>query len=506
VENEDTESQSSAILSGLPVLMKESYATGETDGVQTALKSNSILSILLANLNSEEVASFLIDAAIEAAGKDRGGLAAILNSILASCCETEGGTANPQISLAILNGMDKRNSVDETSMVTPDLVSLSLVYYAHYQSLKANGGKELEIASQTILERSQKIAKKAAGSQRRKELNMARRRGANSNEIDSKQTERNLQSLYGPDFRILHETSDVIVISKPAGMVCYHSKRTGAGKISSSRKKKIRASNENDSDTEAKWMDISIVDALIDCSVSLSTLNPSARGVVHRLDRGTSGSLILAKSDHIHLILTALFFLRKVEKKYLALVPGCKSTNHDAIRTEDENMKQISDDTLSLGSTGVIDAPVDGRPARSTFRVVKEYWNETQSRLPNALLLEVATLTGRKHQVRVHCASLGHPILFDPLYSASSNTSSSKKGQTKRYCLSPTLKEEMDNSIITKAFSDLLLLDNSQQKQQERFFLHAASLSIDELGISVNAPLPKWWADFMEQLEKCSAN
>ena len=497
MENGDDKSQSST---NLAVVIKESYATGETDGVRAALNSINIPSELSANLNSEEVASLLIDAAIKAAEKDRGSLGSMLNSILASCCRLD--NTYPQISLAILNGIDKMHSMDETSMVAPDIVSLLLVYYTLNQASEQKGGvEELGNASQTILERAQKLAKKAAGSQRRKELNMERRRGSNFIDIDSKQLENNLQSLYGPDIRVLHETSDVIVVSKPAGMVCYHTKRTGAGKITSSRKKSIRATNANESNSinnGAKWMDISLVDALIDSSVSLSTLNPSARGIVHRLDRGTSGSLILAKSDESHLILTALFFLRKVEKTYLALVSGCN--NQIVSGLEDEDMKQ-NIEPLSVGSSGVIDVPVDGRPARSTYRVVDEYGSDEQSTLPNALLLEVATLTGRKHQVRVHCASLGHPILLDPLYPSSNvdqKSKSSDKGQKKRHKSSPTPTNEMDDTVLAKAVSDLLL-DNSQH-QQERFFLHAASLSVKELGISVNAPLPRWWVDFTSQL------
>ena len=155
---------------------------------------------------------------------------------------------------------------------------------------------------------------------------------------------------------------------------------------------------------------------------------------------------------------------------------------------------------LSLGSSGVIDVPVDGRPARSTYRVVEEYGSDDQSTLPNALLLEVATHTGRKHQVRVHCASLGHPILLDPLYSSSNvdqKSKSSDKGQKKRHKSSPTPNKEVDGTVLAKAVSDLLL-DNSRH-QQERFFLHAASISVKELGISVNALLPRWWVEVTSQ-------
>jgi hypothetical protein len=112
----------------------------------------------------------------------------------------------------------------------------------------------------------------------------------------------------------------------------------------------------------------------------------------------------------------------------------------------------------------------------------------------------IKTLTGRKHQVRVHCASLGHPILLDPLYPSSNvdqKSKSSDKGQKKRHKSSPTPTNEMDDTVLAKAVSDLLL-DNSQH-QQERFFLHAASISVKELGISVNALLPRWWVEVTSQ-------
>lgn len=495
--DDDGASHSNINPSDLPAILKESYASGETDGVQAAFKSNNVISNLSANFDTEMVASYLIDAAIEAARKDRGVLAAMLNSILASCCGNEDDDAHPQISLAILTSVDKMHVLDESSMIAPDIVSLSLIYYALDQSSKSNGGAKIyEYPSHTILERAQRLAKKVAGSHRRKELNRERRRGINANEIDSNQVERNLQLLCGPDIRILHETTAVIVISKPAGMICYHSKRTGAGKITSSRKKNIRIANDND------FLDVSIVDALIDSSVSLSTLNPSARGIVHRLDRGTSGSLVLAKTDEIHLILTALFFLRKVEKKYLALVPGL-SSHSNTINDGNVGCESMGQNTksLSLGSTGVIDVPVDGRPARSSYTVVNQYGEDKHSSTPNALMLEVATLTGRKHQVRVHCASLGRPIFLDLLYSSSNaemNSKAIEKGKKKRPS-SPTLNSDNNKSELAKALDDVLL-DNAKH-QQERFFLHAASLAVKELGICVDAPLPRWWGDFTDRLE-----
>jgi 23S rRNA-/tRNA-specific pseudouridylate synthase len=250
-------------------------------------------------------------------------------------------------------------------------------------------------------------------------------------------------------------------------------------------------------------MDISLVDALLDCSVSLSTVNPSARGIVHRLDRGTSGTIVLAKTDEVHLKLISLLFLRRSEKKYFALVPGLnKILAAGKFAGEDDGScvgkKNL---TLSLGSSGIIDVPVDGRPARSSYRVVRVFGKENQSSLsPDALLLEVATLTGRKHQVRVHCASLGHPIFLDPLYASSSILESTSRvaenGQKKRRG-SSTVKTDITDQALPKAIADAV---DKSNLQPERFFLHAASLSIRELGVSVNAPLPQWWVDTIDQL------
>jgi 23S rRNA-/tRNA-specific pseudouridylate synthase len=514
IQGDDDESRSSIALADLSAMMKESYRSGETDGIQDALKSSNILAVLSAKHNAEQVANQLIDAAVTAAGKDRGCLAAIINSILASCCGDEDNDADkypssvhPKIALAILDLINKMHSKDSTSMVTPDIVSLSLAYYAlNPTSRRHHGIEDFALQSNGILDRARRMAKKAAGSQRRKSLVSERRRGGNTDKIDARITEGDLQSLYGPDIRVLHETSDVIVVSKPAGMVCYHSRNTGAGKITPSRKKKIRTSNANASDDGivdgvGKRMDISLVDALLDCSVLLSTLNPSARGIVHRLDRGTSGAIVLAKTDEIHLRLIALFFLRRSEKKYFALVPGCNNILA-AGNVEDDGSCVDKKKTLafSLGSSGIIDVPVDGRPARSSYRVVRVFGKEKQPLLsPDALLLEVATLTGRKHQVRVHCASLGHPIFLDPLYASSSilesNSRVAEKGQKKGRG-SSTVKTGIVVPALPKAIVDAV---DKSNHQQERFFLHAASLSIREVGVSVNAPLPQWWVDTLDQ-------
>lgn len=500
-------SQTNIELSDLSEIIKESYISGETDGVQAALSSENILTKLLANLNAEEVANKLVVAAIDAAGKDRGRLAAMINGILALCCGSEehNDDANninpsmlhPRIALAILDLVDGMYSMDAASMVTPDIVALSLVYYSlHQMSNQHDNSNEFEAESRAIVERAQRLAKKMAGSQLRKALAAERRQGSETIGIDSKQVESHLQSLYGTDIHVLSETKDAIVISKPAGIVCYHTKKTTAGKISRKKKRRAGSNNADCSKGGMKQMDISLVDALLDVPVSLSTLNPSARGIVHRLDRGTSGSIVLAKTDELHLKLVALFFLRRVKKKYLALVPGSNTTNNmSGGEGAGSDYRPVP---FTMGSTGTINVPVDGRPAHSRYRVVKLFGKQNQSSTPEALLLEVETLTGRKHQVRVHCASLGHPIFLDPMY-YSSESNQSKRGKEQKKRGSPyTYNAKNTIPIHPKAISDLL--DNSKHKQVQ-FFLHAVSLSIPELGLSVNAPLPKWWLDVMDHLD-----
>jgi len=503
------DSQTNVELSDLSEIIEESFVSGETDGVQAAFSSASILTKLLANLNTEEVANKLVVAAIDAAGKDRGRLAAMINSILASCCGSEEhnddtnkvnpSMVHPRLALAILDLVDGMFSIDAASMVTPDIVTLSLVYYSLHQiiSNQNDNSNEFEAESRAILERAQRLAKKMAGSQLRKALAAERRQVSKTIGIDSKQIESHLQSLYGTDIHVLNETKDVIVISKPAGIVCYHTKKTTAGKISRKKKRRADSDSTDCSKDGMKQMDISLVDALLDVPVSLSTLNPSARGIVHRLDRGTSGSIVLAKTDEIHLRLVALFFLRRVKKKYLALVPGSNTTN--SISGDEGAGLNHMPLSFTMGSTGSINVPVDGRPAHSRYRVMKLFGKQKQlSTIPNALLLEVETLTGRKHQVRVHCASLGHPIFLDPIY-YSLESKQSKRGKEKKKRGSPSTHNAKNTiPIQPTAISDLL--DNSKHKQ-EQFFLHADSLSIPELGLSVNAPLSKWWLDTMDHLD-----
>lgn len=475
--------------------LRTAYNSGETDDVQDIITSRSILSLLLTNnefSTIENVGCYLIESAIQASTTNkqlnRGVLSGILNAILASCCAEEApndafGMKYSDLALEILEQMDEMYANDDSTMVSPDLVSLSLVYYSYMaQRGSYPFDSDATVIQSRILERSQKLAKKSAGSARRKALAAEKRRKSSSTSND---LSAQLQSLYGPDISVLHEDDDLIILSKPAGMVCYHNKKTSAGKLTTSRKKKSRDGDKKGKSYGTKELDISLEDALLDMGVPLSTLNPTARGIVHRLDRGTSGTIVLAKNDDSHLRLVALFFMRRIKKTYMALVPA----------------RSLVDDNMDLAMEGVIDIPVDRRPAVSKYKILSTYDDQTLSTKKHqeslAMLLEVQTLTGRKHQVRVHCANgLGRPIFLDPLYSSTSNKVRNKHNVKNKSSKGDNAVLD-DNEPIPAAILEAV-------GEKEQFFLHASAIKIPELDINVESSLPSWWNGIIMQWDEKS--
>ncbi len=174
--------------------------------------------------------------------------------------------------------------------------------------------------------------------------------------------------------RVVFEDAHLLVIDKPAGLVVH----PGAGQESGT-----------------------LVNALLHCVKDLSGIGGVLRpGIVHRLDKGTSGLLVVAKHDAAHRALTAQFRARSVEKRYLALVLGVPA------RSQGEIAAAIGRDPLHRKKMSAR-AP-RGREARSTYRILE--------RLDGAALLEVQIHTGRTHQIRVHLASIGHPVAGDAAY------------------------------------------------------------------------------------------
>ena len=173
---------------------------------------------------------------------------------------------------------------------------------------------------------------------------------------------------------VVHEDQDLLVIDKPAGLVVH----PGAG---------VRAGT--------------LAAALLHRDPALLGVGGAGRsGLVHRLDRGTSGLMVVARHDAAHRALAAQFHARTVEKIYDAIVWGRPREREGKI---DLGVGRDPKNRVRMRA-GV----AGGRAARSLYRVVEE--------IPGFARLEVRILTGRTHQVRVHLAALGHPIVGDATY------------------------------------------------------------------------------------------
>jgi 23S rRNA pseudouridine1911/1915/1917 synthase len=174
-----------------------------------------------------------------------------------------------------------------------------------------------------------------------------------------------------PGVPVRYEDADLLVAAKPAGLVTHPTEGRRAG---------------------------SLVNRLLGMGVALAPAGGALRpGVVHRLDAGTSGLLLVAKTDRAYEALRAMLRAHEVDRRYVALVRG--SVADDAFAVEAP---------LGRRAARVVIDRAEGRAAETAFSVLE--------RFPRATLVEAAPRTGRTHQIRVHLAAVGHPILGDRAY------------------------------------------------------------------------------------------
>ena len=222
---------------------------------------------------------------------------------------------------------------------------------------------------------------------------------------------------------IIYEDNDIIVINKPKGMV-------------------VHPGNGNPDNT--------LVNAVLaHCKGSLSGIGGEIRpGIVHRIDKDTSGLIIVAKNDKSHINLSEQIKNHEVTKIYTALVKGNIVENEATI---DMPIGRDKNDRKKMCVTR------DGKEAVSHIKVIKRYGNYT--------LIRVKIDTGRTHQIRVHMAKIGHPVVGDEVYSSGKNEFG--------------VKGQMLHSTILK-------------------FKHP----ISRKEIMLEAPLPQYFEDVLSKLEK----
>lgn len=221
------------------------------------------------------------------------------------------------------------------------------------------------------------------------------------------------------DITVVYEDDDIVVVNKSAGMVVH----PGAGNP-----------------------DSTLVNALVFRYPDIAEVGQAHRpGIVHRLDAGTSGLLVAAKSPIAYEKFIEMFTTHDVDRQYIALVWGKFETSSGTIDAA------IGRSVARATKMAIRD---EGKPARTNYSV-NEYFTDS-----NVTLLDVSLETGRTHQIRVHCAAIGHPIVGDKTYGGYRQSLECSRpflhAHTLRFA-HPVTNEQMEFSVpLPKDLQDVL--------------------------------------------------
>lgn len=253
--------------------------------------------------------------------------------------------------------------------------------------------------------------------------------------------------------KVVYEDKDLAVINKPAGMMVH----AGSGATDDARSRGT------------------LVNALLHRFQALSSSGGELRpGIVHRLDKETSGLIIVAKNDRAHAALARMFSGREIHKTYVALVQGHVERQKGTI-------------TAAVGRDPVRRTRMTTRPLENARAAVSHYEvvRRLDSRFGKFTLVRVRIETGRTHQIRVHMASIGHPVVGDTLYGAAGQITE-LPGTNRRL---PQISERRE----------------PEKLRLGRNFLHAAELEFSHpvTGkiLALNSPLPVALDEFLVRLE-----
>jgi len=257
---------------------------------------------------------------------------------------------------------------------------------------------------------------------------------------------------------IVYEDDDLAVVNKPAGMMVH----AGAGATDDERNRGT------------------LVNALLHRFRALSEVGGELRpGIVHRLDKETSGLIIVAKNDVAHRKLAQQFSKREIKKRYVALVHGWPAKDRGTI---DAPISRDAVRRVRMSTRG------SGGRAAITHYEVRERIASTYGKFA---LVDVRIETGRTHQIRVHMSSIKHPVVGDALYGAAKEL---KRVETKAPTLSPKVGHPRGNATSPAVLA------------LERNFLHAAAIEFrqpqtGEL-LKFEAALPGELVKFLERVRE----